>query len=280
MDPEVVRLCADHPECTAIYEVDLSDTFTTGPPNCNDMGMLPPHGRNQNECKQIEPELFGNNRNLKDFRSHPFPLDDVKQNVAKAANAVTSLMEESSECWDEQDCAFPLGFATDTILKGKSVCIEVKGANDKWVEIMASSRKGSAGGSFCAKDWDGEGQDEACTKEGDLYECRESGNTQFGDSMKIHFSAQDNTDDANIQIYWRIVASKLPAGRTGVAGEEKDAEDWCQFRDSADYPMSLLGAYPMGFDGRPVFEVEQSGAGRVDVVVASMVAALCAALCL
>ena len=64
--------------------------------------------------------------------------------------------------------------------------------------------------------------------------------------MKIKFVAQDNTDDANMEIYWRIVASKLPEGKTGVANEEKDAEDWCQFRDSSDYPMSLMGAYPTG----------------------------------
>ena len=96
--------------------------------------------------------------------------------------------------------------------------------------------------------------------------------------MKIHFVAQDNTDDANIQIYWRIVASKLPAGKTGVAGEEKDAEDWCQFRDSADYPLSLLGAYPMGFEGNPVFEVGSSGADQLGMVTASIMVALGASL--
>lgn len=45
IDPEVARLCDTHPGCTAIYTVELDSEFTTGPPNCNDMGMLPPHGK-------------------------------------------------------------------------------------------------------------------------------------------------------------------------------------------------------------------------------------------
>jgi len=300
IDPEVARLCDANPGCTAIYTVELDSEFTTGPPNCNDMGMLPPHGRDQGTCNQIFPELLKDRRRqsnndlhrrgwksgvnresdikFKDYINHPFPEDATKQNVARGANAVTALMEETRECWDSQNCAFPLGFATDTILKGKAVCIEVKNAKDKWVEIMASSRQGSDGGSFCSKDWDSEGADEACTKEGDLYECRESGNTQFGDSMKIKFVAQDNTDDANMEIYWRIVASKLPEGKTGVAGEEKDAEDWCQFRDSSDYPMSLMGAYPTGYDGKPVFQVEQSHASRAGAAAAATIAAVAGAV--
>jgi len=298
IDPEVARLCDTHPECTAMYTVELDSIYTTGPPNCNDMGMLPPHGRDQNECNEVNPDLLVNRKqedsndlhprengknwryddnNFQNFVNHPFKEDATKQNVAKAANAVTALMEETRECWGSQNCAYPLGFSTDTILKGKAVCIEVKNAKAKWVEIMASSRQGSDGGSFCAKDWDSEGGDEACTKEGDLYECRESGNTQFGDSMKIKFVAQDNTDDANMEIYWRIVASKLPEGKTGEPHEEKDAEDWCQFRDSSDYPMSLMGAYPTGYDGKPVFQVEQSASSRATAVAAAVVAAVCAA---
>ena len=48
----------------------------------------------------------------------------------------------------------------------------------RWVEIMASSRTGSDGGSFCVSDWGPEGEEQACTKEGDLYECREAGRSQ------------------------------------------------------------------------------------------------------
>jgi len=283
ISPEVAQLCDEHPECSAMYVVELDQKFTTGPPNCNDLGMLPPHGRDQRECADTNPELFKSKNGLYNLVNHPFPNDAVKQNVAKGANAVTALMEETRECWSSDECAFPLGFATDTLLKGKSVCIEVKNAKDKWVEIMASSRQGSDGGSFCSKDWGGEGADEACTKEGDLYECRESGNRvlgkgAFSDSMKIRFVAQDNTDDANMEIYWRIVASKLPEGKTGVANEEKDAEDWCQFRDSSDYPMSLMGAYPTGYDGKPVFEVEESAASHATAAALATVSALAAAL--
>jgi hypothetical protein len=273
IDSATASLCDEHPECSSWYEVRLNKDFTSGPPNCNDMGMLPPHGRNQRECTRIEPELFTSIRGLNDYVAHPFPEDRVKQNVAVKANAVTAIFEDTTDCTENEKCAFPLGYMTDHILKGKSVCLEVFNADDKWVEIMAASRMGSSGGSYCVADWDSEGEDTACTKEGDLYQCRESGNTQFGDSMKLRFFAQDNIDDANIEFYFRIAASRLPPGKTGVEGEEKDAEDWCQFRDSADYPMSLMNPYPNGFDGLPVFQQRKSAAsvaGLSGAVVAAV----------
>jgi hypothetical protein len=214
---------------------------------------------------------------MKDFENHPFPTDETKQARARSMNAQTALTEETKECWRNNNCAFPLGFMTDTIHKNKAICVEVYNAEDKWVEVMASSRKGSDGGSFCVADW-GEGEDQACTKEGDLYECRESGNNFYGGTMKLKFFAQDNLDDAHIGVYWRIAASKLPAGKTGVDGEEKDAEDWCQFRDGSDYPLSLMGAYPIEFVGNPVFDIQPDGSGAV--VSSILLSAVCALVAL
>jgi hypothetical protein len=52
---------------------------------------------------------------------------------------------------------------TDHILKGKSVCMTIKNADDKWVEIMAASKQGSSGGSYCVADWGAEGLHEVCS---------------------------------------------------------------------------------------------------------------------
>jgi len=286
--PEHSSLCFENPECTAIYKVKLSTKMTTGPPNCNDMGMLPPHGRDQTVCAQREQAIFAPVRNdLRDFRNHPYPDVAFKQNAARQNNEVTALREESTNCWNNNNCAFPLGFASDIMHKNKAVCVIVEGdgrdkVGTRWVEIMASAQKGSGGGSFCVRDWNPDGtidtdqQDEACTKEGDLYECRESGNNMFGEHMMVKFFAQDNTDDAHIEFNWRIVASKLP--EDAETKEEKDAEDWCQFRDSADYPLSLMDPFPGDFAGRPVFEVDDSGAQTHGSTLGVVAAAICAAV--
>lgn len=141
---------------------------------------------------------------------------------------------------------------------------------------MAASSSGSNGGSFCVSDWGPEGNEQACTKEGDLYECREAGRSQSGlgeHEMRLKFQAFDNIDDAHIEMYWRITASKLPEGTTGEEGEEKDAEDWCQFRDAADFPLSLMGAYPKNFNGNPVFDVRPSSGSRLAPAAALIAAA-------
>lgn len=302
MSPEQASLCTNHPECTAMYRITLSPTYTSGAPNCNDLGMLPPHGRNQTDCKtendvannliyngltEKEVKFWEKVGGLENYHKHPFPNNGIKQSVAKGANAETALMEESSNCFDARghrdwggiwgssgqapapndNCAFPLGFMSDTIVKNKAICVTVEGAEGRWVEIMASSRTGSDGGSFCVSDWGPEGEEQACTKEGDLYECREAGRSQSGNAkheMKVKFQAFDNIDDAQMEIYWRIVASKLPEGTTGDNDNtEKDAEDWCQYRDAADFPMSLMGAYPLEFGGNPVFDIDTSSANRL-----------------
>lgn len=286
ISPETASLCSTDPDCTAIYRLTLEEKFTTG--QCNsygaDIGAVPPHGSNQVPCAEIMPGTFAKVKDeLRDYTKHPYPDDAVRQRAATSKGGNTALFEDSDRCWVNNMCAYPKGFLSDSIHKNKNVCIYVSGAADRWVEIMAASKDGSNGGSFCVEDWkrtDSEQADRACTKEGDLYECRESGNTQFGDSMKIKFFAADNYDDGNIQFYWRVVASKLPAGGTGIEGEEKDAEDWCQAsRDGADYPSSMMNPYPDGYDAPRVMDKVEDAAAMTLPTVITMVAVVAAVLC-
>jgi hypothetical protein len=351
---EQAEKCApeNYPECTAIYEIHLTPEFTSGPPNCNDIGMLPPHGRDQRVCAdpkrnglspveskfwedptQWEPKDRNRRNVLVDFSKHPFPDNSIKQSVAAGANAHTALMEETKNCFQSngdwrdinddnkagsrnqyrdqtkdrsggtnRQCAFPLGYMQDTIMKHKAVCVSIFGAEGRWVEIMAESAAGSNGGSFCVSDWGPEGEEQACTQGGDLYECREAGRSQattrmdgtkwesnwrWSDrkdwaktqhQMRVKFQAFDNIDDAQMEFNWRIVASKLAEGTTGQSGEEKDAEDWCQFRDPSQYPQEqLMGAYAKNFNGNPVFDVQTSSASRLAPALA-LAAAVAAAV--
>jgi len=75
----------------------------------------------------------------------------------------------------------------------------VNGAKDKWVEILASAKGGSSGGSFCVRNrFKGasvEEGEEGCTAQGDLIDIRESGNrpsvnNNNPDEMNIMFFAQ------------------------------------------------------------------------------------------
>ena len=79
------------------------------------------------------------------------------------------------------------------------VCVRVVGAQDKWVEILASSKEGSSGGSFCVRNrFTGANVEEGekgCTVQGDLIDIRESGNrpqvnNNNADQMEIVFYAQ------------------------------------------------------------------------------------------
>lgn len=179
---------------------------------------------------------------------------------------MTALTEESVNCalsatTGNQNCAFPLGFKSDTIMKNlgvrwfptclttaccivsvccpqlmllllllfggtlssilwvkrandtavmltcsstrsyaiPQVCVRVVGAQDKWVEILASSKEGSSGGSFCVRNrFTGANVEEGekgCTVQGDLIDIRESGNrpqvnNNNADQMEIVFYAQ------------------------------------------------------------------------------------------
>lgn len=276
--PEVARLCDTDEDCSAMYVVDLMPRWTTGPPNCNDMAMLPPHGVNQSECKDIKPELFGDNvrrgnrtagidgwhRNrapLQDYIGHPFKNDGVKQSVAASKNSVTAITEDTEDCFESnQNCAFPLGFWSDTIRKGLKVCVKVTNARDKWIEIMAASKSGSDA-SFCVRDRNKDPNvdgDKGCTKAGDLIDTRESGQSIGTDDMFIEFFTEDNFDDANIDFQWRVAASML----TNIdPKKDKDGEDWAQYRDGADYPMSLMKPYPEGYEGDAVFETDSDSSG-------------------
>ena len=53
-------------------------------------------------------------------------------------------------------------------------------------------------------------------------------------------TTQDNTDDAAIDIYWRVAASYIRPTNSENPAEQKDAEDWTMTRDGAGYPASLL----------------------------------------
>jgi len=293
--PEVARLCDTDNDCSAMYVVDLMPRWTTGPPNCNDMAMLPPHGVNQSECKEIKPELFkdsvrrggggisgwhANRNDLQDYIGHPFKNDGVKQSVAASKNSVTAITEDTEDCFESnQNCAFPLGFWSDTIRKGFKVCVKVTNAMDKWIEIMAASKSGSDA-SFCVRDRNKDENvdgDKGCTKAGDLVDIRESGQSIGTDDMFIEFFTEDNFDDANIDFQWRVAASML----TNIdPTKDKDGEDWAQYRDGADYPMSLMKPYPEGYEGDAVFETDSaSSASWVSpsafmVLVAVLAAAL------
>jgi hypothetical protein len=290
--PEVARLCDSDNDCSAMYVVDLQPRWTTGPPNCNDMAMLPPHGANQSECKEIKPELFSdavrrqrsdwnsNTRPLQDYIGHPFKNDGVKQSVAASKNSVTAITEDTDDCFESnQNCAFPLGFWSDTIRKGFKICVKVTHARDKWIEIMGASKSGSDA-SFCVRDRNKDENvdgDKGCTKAGDLVDIRESGQSIGTDDMFIEFFTEDNFDDANIDFQWRVAASIM----TNMdPTKDKDGEDWAQYRDGADYPMSLMKPYPEGYEGDAVFETDSdSSASWVSpsafmVLVAVLAAAL------
>lgn len=316
MPHSLARLCDEHPECTAIYHVKLDDKFTTGPNNCNDRAMLPPHGRNQLQCKECrenvpadiegvncgvgnDPRMWGTSsekHGWMDYSDHPYPEDELKQSNAVAKNAHVSLTEASEDCYagtsGNANCAFPLGFMTDRIVKHGAVCVKVENVKNSWLEIMATSSAGSDGGSFCVSDW-GEGEDVACTKEGDLAECRESGNLQIGsktqDTVQVKFFAQDNFDDANIDFQWRIAASKVRSSNSDAQktdpeniDQSKDAEDWCQFRDGADFPQSLMKPYPVNYVPPDVFgtALAASGAGATASSAVAIAIALLGAVLL
>lgn len=277
--PEVARLCDANEDCTAIYQVYLSSRWTTGPPNCNDIAMLPPHGVDQTECTNL-------GGGLRNYTNHPFQNDPVRQSNAKAQNAVTALTQETTRCFEDDqnrnnNCAFPLGYYSDTIKKNKKICVQIFNVQDKWVEIMAAS-KGGSDASFCVRDRlkdDAMGGDKGCTKAGDLVDIRESGQSPGTDNMFVEFYTEDNFDDASIDFHWRIAASMVTSSDPSST-EDKDAEDWSQYRDGADYPMSLMNPYPEGYDGEPVFDQVLGGSASFTsptvfvVLVAAIVALL------
>lgn len=272
--PEVAQLCDTLPICTARYSVSLSRKWTSGGPNCNDYGMLPPHGVDQRECLTLpkadnlsvaepNPAWTGQHRvTLRDYVHYPLVNDGVQQSIAKAKNLVTALTVETEECNKNPDCAFPYGYYSDTIKRNHAVCVSIYNAENKWVEVMASS-KGGSDAAFCAEDMDqlSDTQEPGCTLNGDLVFHRESG-VNGGDPLNIMFLVKDNFDDANIDFYWRIAASYELSHDESEANKdvEKDAEDWSQYRDGAQFPEALMPAYPIGYEEPAVFEKESTDA--------------------
>lgn len=249
--------------------------------------MLPPHGVDQTLCNNTD--LFRPYAlNLNNYVGHPYPTDGVKQSVAASKNAVTALTEETNNCFSNDrdsnaNCAFPLGFYSDTIKKNKKICVKVRNVRDKWVEIMGSTRSGSDA-SFCVADRlkdAAAGGDKGCTKAGDLIDIRESGQSVGTDEMFIEFFTEDNFDDANIDFQWRVTGSLVASRNDGNTRDDPDAEDWSQHRDGADFPMSLMKPYPEGYDGQPVFETQTGSSAMhcAPTLLVVLAAALIAALC-
>mmetsp|Transcript_5516 Transcript_5516/g.16660 ORF Transcript_5516/g.16660 Transcript_5516/m.16660 type:complete len:380 (+) Transcript_5516:42-1181(+) len=298
VSPAEAELCDSDNECSAIYTIYLDRKWTTADA-CNDLGMLPPMGRNQLKCAEMEADLetdaqMWNGVDLRDWTGHPFKNDGIKQSLAAAERSVTALTEPSTNCAlsatdteRNQHCAFPLGFMTDTIIKNLGLCVNVVGAQDSWIEIMASSMEGSSGGSFCVRDRSSdpnEDGEKGCTVTGDLIDIRASSNrplanTNTQQQLQQIFYAADNTDDAAIDIQWRITASYIrPTNleEAGSPGEQKDAEDWSMSRDGAGYPMSLVAPYPANYNGTPVFETSTGSSASWTAPLAQLVLALVA----
>jgi hypothetical protein len=72
----MARLCDQDTECSASYTLSLDRKWVTGMP-CNDISMLPPHGRDQRVCQTMEADVAPALRmfdgvTLADWRNHPF----------------------------------------------------------------------------------------------------------------------------------------------------------------------------------------------------------------
>lgn len=279
VSPTVAHLCDADVECSAKYVLTLSGRYVTGE-MCNDLGALPPHGVDQTKCTETDSVVYPATQ-MDNYVGHPFPTDGVKQSVAREARSVTALTESGEECTSSKGngtnahCAFPLGFKSDIIVKNLGVCVEVRGVQDKWVEIMAQSKEGSNGGSFCALNRNSQIDSESgCTVNGDLIVRMDSGISDPDDTLKLMFVAQDNKDDSEIGILWRIVASHVKSTNGEVAGEDKDAEDWTLYRSGGDYPAALMAITPENYSPDPVYEESTGSSASFAAPSLLLVAAL------
>lgn len=251
--------------CTAIYNVTLLPAFTT---QGNDVGMLQPHGRNTSNFGNVYSANWAG-QNLAtigaDYSKFPFPNDAAKQAYAKSIFSVTALTEPTGT---------PLGFKPDTLRMHYSVCVRLFGVQSRWVEVMAQSPQPDR--KLCVSDWrpDNGGRPNlndnpflTSCGQGHLYSCRPSPNAIVGgvvqDSLSLRFYCE-NCDDEQVSIYWRVTASQQPPSPSGV---QKDSEDWCLWRQGADYPSSLLQPYPQDYVPPPVFEASLSSAWSLAVSV-------------
>lgn len=280
VSPEVAELCDTDVECGARYIAHLSFDFVTGGPNCNDVAMLPPHGIDQRECTAVDGTAYPTNK-MKDLRRHPFPNNGVKQSLAMEAGSTTALLESGINCrttagnGDNTQCAFPYGFKTDMIHKRLGICVEVRNVQDRWVEIKAEPQPGSGGASFCVRDRNAPiDQELGCTVAAGLHEIRESGNSVGTDNMNVIFYAQDNTDDSEINIWWRITGSHVVTSDPDPTSGEGEAENWSLHRSANDFPDSFGDRYAKTHQGFPVFQASTGSSASWTAPTAALVTLL------
>lgn len=258
-DPDNLDPNGASPECTAIYEVDLSTDNTN---QCNDLSMLPPHGADLTGCD------IGNDR---DWRNWPFPNNAEKQNIAKAKFSVTALTEPSGRAYTTpfttpnkaQQDAYPLGFQTDVVKEYHSVCVTIKNVGQRWIEIMAQSVQQDK--SMCVTDWNKPDLNENPVQEacgsGEIYACRPANNLEGQTSVGLRFYCKDSCEATDLGFYWRVSSSYVVG--PGSTNGNGDGEDWCQWRKGDDFPMSLLAPYPEVYDAPRVFFASTAGASNV-----------------
>eukprot|EP00730_Choanoeca_flexa_P011846 TRINITY_DN2845_c0_g1_i1.p1 TRINITY_DN2845_c0_g1~~TRINITY_DN2845_c0_g1_i1.p1 ORF type:complete len:314 (+),score=78.51 TRINITY_DN2845_c0_g1_i1:98-1039(+) len=285
-DQYEARTESDHQECTAIYNVKLEGRHTT---QGNDLGMTATHGKDT-RISPSDPRYqnfasAGINGPIgRDWRNYPFPNSVEKQAAAARRQSVTALTE---------DTATPMGFVRSVMYEYHSVCVNVEGVYNRWVEIMAESLKPDQ--QICVMDWKrpnlAENPLQMACGNGELYACRESANEVIGagngftykDDMAVKFFCQDSCDDSEFEFYWRIVASQMkPApGNNDIAmdARQPDGENWCATREGDDYPSSLLQPYPDNYDAPAIFERSESSASSVVASVFALVALMVARCC-
>lgn len=252
--------------CTAIYLITLQPQYTT---QGNDLGMLQPHGINSTGYGALYPLNWANsgvniNNVGADYSKYPFPNDVAKQSLASSMFSVTALTDPTGT---------PIGFKMETMRMYYSVCVQVRGVFNRWVEIMAQTPQPDR--KICVSDWKPDNTVRSNMNanpfltscgQGHLYSCRGSPNeatsTGFADTMNIRFYGE-NTDDESYSFYWRVVASQLPPVPSPFAANtyvQPDGEMFCLYRKGTDYPSSLLRPYPQDYVPPPVFELSTSSA--------------------
>jgi hypothetical protein len=94
--------------------------------------MLQPHGKNTSgfgtlygaNWADVNPLIVG-----ADYTNFPFPTNAAKQAAAKSMFSVTALTDPTGT---------PIGFKLEMLRMYYSVCVKVRGVNNRWVEVMVS----------------------------------------------------------------------------------------------------------------------------------------------
>lgn len=256
---DTARLCSEHPECSAIYNVHLNTRYPTDD-LCNSKGALPSQGRDVTRCHKDFPKLYPNK--MQDNTYEPFSNDEAKRSYANVRRALPAIVFGNSQCTKNKYCSYPAGFTQDTIVENKAICFKVHGVGDGWIDFAAESEGTNA---FCIERWMSSDNSPSpiCDATGGLTMCADGGNLRVGqgvtDSVYFKLYANDNKDDANAKVYWRFASSHI-ASTDPSSIADKEAEDWCEHRAAGDSPFTLLEAYPNAEFGGPVFQRAQSTA--------------------